>query len=167
MRQPKIILQSSKEKLAKIKVLFLDGEENMKYPATLMKDENGFFVTFRDIPEAITQGKTYDEAIEMAEDALLTAMDFYFEDNRMVPPPSKLQKDEVLISLPLSAATKVMLLNALLESRVSQVELAKRMGIRPQQVTRIVNLEHTTKIDTVARAFKALGKELDIAISIA
>lgn len=134
----------------------------MQYPANITKGEQAFVVTFRDIPEAITQGYTYDEAIEMAEDALLTAMDFYFEDNRPVPSPSQPQKDEVLITLPVSASTKVMLLNLLLEEHVSQAELAKRMGIRPQQVTRIVNLEHTTKIDTVEQAFKALGKKLSI-----
>lgn len=139
----------------------------MKYPAKLTKDEDGFVVTFRDIPEAITQGDTYDEAIDMAEDALLTAMDFYFEDNRQVPSPSELKEGEILISLPISAAIKVMLLNTLLEKHVSQAELAKLMGIRPQQVTRIVNLEHTTKIDTVEKAFRALGRELDIAVAIA
>lgn len=140
---------------------------HMKYPATFTKDEDGFVVTFRDIPEAITQGDTHDEAIEMAEDVLLAAMDFYFEDNRQVPSPSKPKKDEVLINLPISAATKVMLLNTLLEKRVTQAELAKLMGIRPQQVTRIVNLEHTTKIDTVEKAFRALGRELDIAVAMA
>ncbi|MGP5546156.1 type II toxin-antitoxin system HicB family antitoxin [Psychrobacter aquimaris] len=134
----------------------------MQYPANITKGDQAFVVTFRDIPEAITQGYTYDEAIEMAEDALLTAMDFYFEDNRPVPSPSQPQKDEVLITLPVSASTKVMLLNLLLEEHVSQAELAKRMGIRPQQVTRIVNLEHTTKIDTVEQAFKALGRKLSI-----
>lgn len=139
----------------------------MRYPANLTRGDNAFIVTFRDIPEALTQGETYEEAIEMAEDALLTSMDFYFEDNRLVPPPSKPQQGEVLISLPVSAATKVMLLNLLLEDHVSQVELAKRMGITPQQVTRIVNLEHTTKIDTVERAFKALGKELNIGLATA
>lgn len=134
----------------------------MRYPAYITKGDKAFIVTFRDIPEAITQGYTYEEAIEMAEDALLTAMDFYFEDNRPVPLPSQLQEGEELISLPTSAATKVLLLNLLLKEHVSQAELAKRMGVRPQQVTRIVNLEHTTKIDTVQQAFKALGKELEI-----
>lgn len=149
-----------------IKKLVSGGANKMKYAAKFIKDEDGFVVTFRDIPEAITQGDTYEEAVEMAEDALLTAMDFYFEDNRQVPLPSKPKKDEVTINLPASAATKVMLLNALLESHVSQAELAKLMGIKPQQVTRIVNLEHTTKIDTVEKAFRALGKELNFAVAM-
>ena len=64
----------------------------MNYPATFTKDTDGFVVTFRDIPEALTQGDTYEEALEMAQDALATAMDFYFEDNRPVPMPSKAKK---------------------------------------------------------------------------
>ena len=136
----------------------------MKYPAILIKEDDGYVVTFRDIPEAITQGDFRDDVIEMAEDALLTAIDFYFEDNRTVPMPSEIQDGEVLVGLPLSVTAKVLLLNTLLEQRVSQTELAKRMGIRPQQVTRIVNLEHTTKIDTIEQAFKALGKELNIVV---
>lgn len=84
----------------------------MKYPATLTPDseEGGFVVTFRDIPEAITQGDTEAEALEMAADVLRSAMDFYFEDKRQVPLPSKAKKGEYLIDLPLSAWKKVLLL---------------------------------------------------------
>ena len=41
---------------------------------TLTADERdgGFVVTFRDIPEAITQGKTVEDALVMAKDALET-----------------------------------------------------------------------------------------------
>ena len=131
----------------------------MHYPATFNREGDGYIVTFRDIPEALTQGDTYEEAIEMAQDALTTAMDFYFEDNRPVPLPSKAKKGEVLIELPLSVWSKVLLLNEMLNQHVSQADLAKRMGIKPQQVTRIVNLEHATKIDTLVDAFKALGKK--------
>lgn len=137
----------------------------MKYPANFQKTENGYVVGFRDIPEAVTQGSTYKEAVMMAEDALLTALDFYFEDNRLVPMPSAALEGEILIDLPASAFIKVLLLNTMLEQRVTQSVLAKRMGVRPQQVTRLVNLKHTTKIDNLACAFKALGKELLVSVS--
>ncbi len=137
----------------------------MQYPATFTKLDDGYSVTFRDIPEAITQGDTFEEALAMAEDALVTAMDFYFEDNRPVPIASNRQDDEVMVNLPLSVWAKVLLLNALLDSHVSQAELARRMGIKKQQVTRIVNLEHTTKIDTLEKAFKALNKQLDLMVA--
>lgn len=136
----------------------------MKYPAMIQPTEDGYVVQFKDIPEAITQGDTFEEAVEMAEDALLTALSFYFEDNRSIPAPSAPAASETLIDLPLSASIKVALLNTLLETRVSQSGLAKRMGNTPQQVARIVKLTHTTKIDTLAAAFKALGRELTISV---
>lgn len=138
----------------------------MYYPANFEPDDEvgGYVVTFRDIPEAITQGDTFEDAKDMAEDALLTSMDFYFEDNRSVPAPSKPLDGEVLIGLPTSVYAKVLLLNELLEQRVSQVELARRMGITPQIVTRIVNLHHTTKVDSISSALHALGKNLILSV---
>lgn len=137
----------------------------MKYPAIFKKTEGGYVITFPNIPEANTQANSYDEAIVMAEDALLTALDFYFEDNRFVPMPSKPKKGEVLINLPASAFIKVLLLNTMLEERVTQAVLAKRMGVSRQQVTRLVTLKHTTKIDKLDCAFKALGKELRVSVA--
>ncbi len=95
----------------------------LRYPAKLERDGEGYVVTFRDIPEAITAGATKEEAWVMAEDALL---------------------------------------NAMVDQSVRPFELAKRMGIRPQEVQRIMDLSHVTKIDTLEAAFAALGKRLEI-----
>jgi antitoxin HicB len=122
-------------------------------------------VTFRDIPEAITQGDNEYEALEMAKDALVTAMDFYFEDRRPVPSPSEAQQGERLISLPLSIAAKVLLLNQMIKDQVRPADLARLMGIKPQEVNRLVDLNHTTKIDTVAQAMEAMGHSLSVVAS--
>lgn len=137
----------------------------MFFPARFTPaDEGGFVVTFRDIPEAITQGDSESEAEAMAEDVLISAMDFYFDDRRPVPAPSAAAEGERLIELPASIAAKVLLLNELVAAGVSNVELARRMGTRPQEVQRIVDLSHTTKIDTIAKALAALGKRLDLRV---
>jgi antitoxin HicB len=49
----------------------------MKFPVTLTSDETdgGFVVTFPDIPEAITQGETREEALAMAQEALEAALE--------------------------------------------------------------------------------------------
>ncbi|HRF87245.1 MAG: type II toxin-antitoxin system HicB family antitoxin [Cellvibrionales bacterium] len=136
------------------------------YPARFTKEpEGGYTVTFRDVPEAITYGETQEEAHTQAVDALVTAMDFYFEDKRTVPDPSQPRKGEALVELPLSVAIKVELLNTQIKQRVRPAELASRMGVRPQEVTRIMNLHHTTKIDTLAKAAAALGKRLDMSLA--
>ncbi len=101
----------------------------------------------------------------MAADALATAMDFYFEDRREVPPPSKARKGEVLVELPASLSAKVLLLNVMLMERVTPSALAKKLNASPQAVTRIVDLHHPTKIDTIAHALSVLGKKLVIQVS--
>lgn len=60
---------------------------------------NGFFVSFRDVPEALTQGSDFAEALDMAEDALKTAMEFYSEDGKPYPVPSEPQHGDVMIEL--------------------------------------------------------------------
>ena len=138
----------------------------MFYPAKFEKDgDHGYVVTFRDIPEALTQGDTVEESTDMAQDALISAMDFYFEDRRAVPAPSPAKRGEHLIELPPSVAAKVLLLNELVASKLSNAELARRMGTRAQEVQRIVDLGHATKIDTIAAALKAMGKRLDFSVS--
>lgn len=139
----------------------------LNYPAKFEpdKDSGGFVVTFRDIPEAITQGDTLEEAREAAADALVTAMDFYFEDSRTVPGPSKAKKGEEVVELPLSVAAKVLLLNEMVHQKVRHSDLARLMDVRSQEVTRIMDLKHSTKIDTLAQAFAAIGKRLNLQVS--
>lgn len=137
----------------------------MKYPATFTPaEEGGFVITFRDIPEAISQGDDEAEALDMAADVLLTVMDFYFEDRRTVPMPSAPLEGERMIPLPLSAASKVLLLNEMLAQDVGPSELARRMGTSKQEANRLTDLKHATKIDRIADAMTALGRELDLVV---
>lgn len=141
------------------------GKTMLKYPALFEPDKDGgYTVTFRDIPEAITQGDTLEEARDMAVEALVTAMDFYFEDKRPVPDPSKAEANEELVSLPVSVAAKVELLNVLAKEKARPADLARSMKVKPQEVTRILDLHHATKIDTLAQAFGALGYVLDFRV---
>lgn len=134
------------------------------YPINLIKDTGGYVVTFVDIPEALTQGDTIEEALEMAKDALATAMEFYFEDKRAVPIASSAKKGQHTVSLPASIWAKVLLLNEVVEQNLRPIDVAKKMGTRPQEVNRILDLKHATKIDTLAAAFRAVGKELTLSI---
>ncbi|WP_034912985.1 type II toxin-antitoxin system HicB family antitoxin [Erwinia sp. 9145] len=133
----------------------------MRYPIKLEPDSGGFVVSFPDIPEALTQGDTREEALAMGLDALVTSFEFYFEDSRPVPPPGDIADD--FVEVPASVAAKVLMLNAFIASGLTQVELAARMGVKKQEVTRLFDLNHSTKIDTVQKALSALGKRLELA----
>jgi antitoxin HicB len=135
----------------------------MKFPVKLAKEpEGGYTVTFPDIPEAISCGTSVEDALYHAKDALESAMDFYFEDGRPVPSPSKPKKGQYLVEIPTSVAAKVLLLNEMALQRVRPAELARRMKVTPQDVNRLTNTRHVTKIDGIAGALKALGKTLEI-----
>jgi antitoxin HicB len=134
----------------------------MRYPANIRPDEEFFLVTFPDIPEAITQGNDVEDAKLHAADALESALDFYFEDGRPVPAPSKPKRGQHMIELPASVAAKVLLLNEMIAQKVRPAQLARRLQIKPQEVTRLIDLHHTTKIDGIAAALKALGKTMEI-----
>lgn len=125
-----------------------------------MPDSGGYVVSFPDIPEALTQGDTREEALKNALDALVTAFEFYFEDGERIPEPSEVNGD--FVEVPASVAAKVMLLNTWVGSGLTQVDLANRMGIRKQEVTRVFDLKHSTKIDTIQKAMAALGRRLEI-----
>lgn len=137
----------------------------MRYKVNVEPDTSGFLVTFPDIPEALTSGSTIEEAMVMASDALRTALEFYFEDKRVVPSPSKIKVGDKFIELPLSLSAKVRLLNELVSQEIRPAELARRMDVRPQEVNRLIDLHHATKIDSIQAAMKAVGKELDFVVT--
>jgi antitoxin HicB len=133
----------------------------MRYPVKLKKaKEGGYVVTFPDIPEAITQGETVEESLQRSKEALESAMDFYFEDRRPVPIPSQPKRGQHVVELPASLAAKILLLNEMLRQKVRPAELARRIGTTPQEVSRLTNIRHISKIDRIDVALQALGKHL-------
>lgn len=134
----------------------------MRYPVEIKPDGKFFLITFPDIPEAITQGDDIEDAMRQGADALETALDYYFEVGRTVPAPSKPRRGQRVIELPASLTAKVLLLNEMVAQKVRPVELARRLLVTPQEVTRLIDLHHTTKIDGIASALKALGKTMEI-----
>jgi len=136
----------------------------MRFPVDLMQDEvdGGFVVTFPDIPEAITQGETREEALTMAKQALELALEFYFDDKRAVPMPSRPYENQEVVELDASFTAKVLLLNEMVKQNVKPAELARLMKTTPQEINRLTNLRHTTRIDGIAHALNAMGRSLDM-----
>ncbi len=132
----------------------------MRYPVNLRRSGKFMVVSFPDIPEAHTQGVDRSEALEMAQEALETALEFYFEDNRLVPAPSAAKRGQPVVELAPSLTAKVLLLNEMLRQKVRPVDLARRIGTTRQEVTRLTDLKHATKIDRIDAALRALGKRL-------
>ena len=136
------------------------------YPATLTADpEEGFTVTFRDVPEAITEGDSREEAVLRAEDALESALAMYIAAGEPLPPPSKAEADEVMVPLSALGMAKTALYDAMREQGVGRAELARRLRWHLPQVARLLDLRHASRMEHVEAALAALGLRLIIEVS--
>ena len=74
------------------------------YPCVLTpENEGGFFVSYPDVPEALTGGDNRAEALAMAEDALAAALGMYVKEREDIPVPvSRLRVRRLLPSRPSS-----------------------------------------------------------------
>src|SRR5579864_1171787 len=130
------------------------------YPYELQpQPEGGFTVTFKDVPEAITQGETEKEAAAMAEDALVIALSFYTDNGETLPRPSPADGRPVAHVPPLVAA-KLALHDAMLAAGLTNVALAQRLGIDEKAVRRLRDPLHQSRIDQIDAALRVLGKRM-------
>jgi len=56
-----------------------------------------------------------------------------------------------------SRKAKLLFLEAFQKSGITQAELAQRLKVTPAGVTRLFDLAHVSKIDSLAEALKAIG----------
>jgi antitoxin HicB len=138
----------------------------MEYPAkfTADRESGGFVVTFPDVPQAITQGDTLEEAMSMASEALELALTFYTEQWRDLPAPTPAKRGMRMVRVPALSDAKFKLYSALRAAGIRRIELARRLKCSPSQVDRLLDISHHSKLDQIEAAFAAIGKRLDIEI---
>ncbi len=137
------------------------------YPARLTRDrtDGGYVVTFRDIPEAITQSETRKQGIVEAAGAVQAAIEGRIMDDLDIPPASAPRRGECLIAVPIQTALKAALYLELKESGVSRTELARRLAIDEKEARRMLDPRHPSKADRLERALAALGRQAEVRVS--
>ncbi|MEC9839845.1 type II toxin-antitoxin system HicB family antitoxin [Escherichia coli] len=131
----------------------------MKY-SIIIEKRDFWYVFIPDIPEFIAWGETKSEALLASKNTLINIFKGYFSKGKKIPIPST--KGEVFIELPISINAKILLLNEFIEQGISKTTLAKMIMVSPQGLSRLLNLNHPTKIDTIQRALKVMGKNLEL-----
>ncbi len=121
-------------------------------------------VRFPDLAGTITGGKTEAEALEQAADLLGSAIAHGIGEKEQIPKPSTCKRGQRLIAVPFWIAGKLAVYQAMQESGITNVELAKRLGVSEVVVRRILDPDHETKVRKLAAALAALGKELVMAV---
>jgi len=142
---------------------------NFTYPAILTPDRKsgGFVVTFRDIPEAITQGEDVADAVLEGADCLEEAMAGRIRQEQSIPEPSRLRKGEHAIPIPALMAAKAALYLAMKEAGITKMQLARRLECDEKEIRRLLDPRHKSKISRIETALEAMGKQLIVSFRAA
>ncbi len=131
------------------------------YPAKIAKDTNGkYFVKFSDIPGAITEGETLDEAIFNASEAITGVLEVMIEEGVDVPIPSKVKKGEHLIA-PEARVQSALLLHWGRGDRTI-AEIARSVNTSWAAIQKLEKPGHTPSLSQLEKVAHALGKQLVI-----
>lgn len=132
----------------------------LAWPVTLdPAEEGGFVVNFPDFPEGWSQGDSREEALAQARDLLETMVANYMAEGWDLPDPSASVGRPLVVLEPLVAA-KAELYRAMHRAGITKAELAGRIGISPQQVQRLFDTRHASRLDQIEAAMRALGRRL-------
>ncbi|MDR3491330.1 MAG: type II toxin-antitoxin system HicB family antitoxin [Gammaproteobacteria bacterium] len=132
---------------------------NVLYPAIFEydKSEKRYTVHFPDLSEAITEGKTLNEAIFNATEVLTLTLEGRMDEKIKIPKPSH-HKNAKLISP--SAKAQAALLMRWAKGNHSFAEVARALNTSWPSVARLEDPHHWPTLRQLERAAAALGQKL-------
>lgn len=133
------------------------------YPCILTPEkEGGFFVSFPDVPGALTCGDDRTEALEMAEDALVAMLAVYVQQQREIPTPSPVADGQELVAVPPIAAAKLALYTAMREQGITGDALAVRLNLSDSAIRKLLDPDCYSHISQIMKALRNVGRSLVI-----
>jgi antitoxin HicB len=137
------------------------------YPYTVQPSSDGAWqVRFPDVPEALTAGATEAEAHALASDALLAALGGLEKLHRDIPEPSKPRHRPVVV-VPVLQSAKLALYQAMREHELNNVTLASKLGKAENEVRRMLDLDHASRIGALEDALRLLGRQMAVDVRLA
>jgi antitoxin HicB len=139
----------------------------MQYLARFQPDGDAILVTFPSVPEAITGGATDEEALTNAIDALEVALLTYAAEGRAIPPDDVGPKSGGRyrrIIVPATTSAKLAFITAFRESGLTRVALATKLGKSENEVRRMLDPYHHTKLGAIEAGLNALGKRIVLSV---
>lgn len=134
----------------------------LAFPAHIEKDDDAFLVTFPDLKNVVSSGKTIEEALLNAEEALNGCLASDFERNFEIPEPSRLSgSDSHLITVAPHVAIAILLRK--LRADKSQAEIARRLNITYQVYQRLENPRKANPtVKTLEKIARVFGKRVEL-----
>lgn len=136
----------------------------MVYYALIESDNDSYIVSFPQFPNINTYGKTLKEALKNAEEALNGCIESDFERGFEIPEP-KSYGGKNYYEIPLRPHIEIAIMLRKLRKDMSQIELAKKLGISYQAYQRLENPRKCNPtIKTLEKISKVIDKKLEIVL---
>lgn len=136
---------------------------SMNYPATFEHADDGtVLVRFPDFPEALTFGRTMDDARAAAADCLREALRGRMADDEHIPTPSRDVPWSSYVHPPAEVAAKAGVYAAFRHSGLTKTALAARMKLAESEVRRILDPNSRTKLARLEEVAAALGGRIEV-----
>jgi len=132
------------------------------YPAMITYNESDtiFSVDFPDLKGCLTFGKTYDEALRMACDALSLYLESLIERKLVIPKPSDITS-AVIVEPRAGVSFALWLRSKRKESGMTLTETAEKLGVRYQVYQKFENpVTANPTLRTLKKLEKVFGVEL-------
>jgi antitoxin HicB len=126
--------------------------------------EGGYVVTCRDLPEVVTQGDDFDEALVQARDAMDEAFAARIDDGEKFPEFSAPRKREYVVAPSSDLSAKAALYLAIREAAISKADLARMLRVDEKEVRRLLDPHHPSKLPRMEEALRVLGKRLVLSL---
>ncbi|HSW92897.1 MAG TPA: type II toxin-antitoxin system HicB family antitoxin [Gammaproteobacteria bacterium] len=137
---------------------------NVLYPASINYNESDkrYTVSFLDLPEAITEGETMEEALFNASEVLTLTLEGRVDEGMDIPQPSASVDDSYLISP--NARAQAALLMRWAKGDHTTSEIARTLNTSWPAIARLEDLHHWPNLKQLERVAAALGQRLVISL---
>lgn len=130
------------------------------------KNAQGTFTCrFSAVPECSVTGASIEKCLPELQPALLECLHTRIKNGVPLPAQPVHKNGDALLELTPNFSVKLQLIQAAHERQITTSELARLIGCLPQEGSRILNITHPTKIDTLATAIEAIGGHLHCRVS--
>jgi antitoxin HicB len=133
----------------------------MVYPALVdFTDDGQVALTFPDFASAEVVALDEIEAIALAEDALVAAVDGLMWAEEPIPYPGNAQQGMLAVALPVEAAAKIAIYQTAAEQRKSVTEFAESLGMSRDAFRQLTDLTSPISLSNLETTLALVGKRI-------
>ncbi len=125
---------------------------------------DSYVASCRDLPLFNAAGDTVEDALFDSIGGLIAAISIEMDARRPIPVPSEPESGEHVVNLPVLVVLKSALYNAMIETGTRKADLARKLGQGGAQVERLLDVEHSSKVETVELALMHLHRRVELSV---